>query len=177
MTRAILRRFERLERQKCSILSGVMRLSAAQLHFRPAPAAWSVLDVLDHLIRVEKALLEAVREHLPSGAPLTFRDRVRAWLLTAVMLTPIRVKVPASASVVWPERTADLPEAAASWDDVRGRMANLLGSLQPEQRYRGLFRHPVSGWMTMADALAFLAAHLRHHEYQLNRLKSAVERL
>ncbi len=177
MTGAILRRFETLERQKRSILSGVMRLSAAQLHFRPAPAVWSVLDVLDHLIKVEKAFLEAVQEQLPNGAPLTFRDRVRAWLLTAVMLMPIRVKVPASASIVWPQGTPDLPEAAASWNDVRRRMANLLGSLPPEQRYRGLFRHPVSGWMTMADALEFLTAHVRHHEYQLNRLKSAARKL
>lgn len=95
----VRRRFERLERQKRSIVSGVVRLSAAQLRFRPAPAASSVLDVLDHSIRVERALLEAVREQLPNGAPLTFRDRVRAWLLIAIMLTPIRVKVAASASI------------------------------------------------------------------------------
>lgn len=173
MTPALWKRFENLNRQKQSVLSCVAGLSATQLRFRSEPASWSVLDVLDHLVKVEKALLEAVRAQLPNGTPMTFRDRVGAFLITCVMLLPTRVKVPASASMVLPEKTADLDEIAATWSEVREQMANLLVSLHPDQLRPGLFRHPVSGWMTMPDALTFLSAHLRHHQYQLSRLKSA----
>ena len=173
MTPAIWRWFERLETQKQKVLTDVAGLSAAQLRFRPEPTAWSVPDVLDHLIKVEKALLEAVQDQLPNGTPLKFKDRVGASFIIAVMHSPMRVKVPASASMVLPESRADSSKIAARWSEVREEMADLLRSLRPEQLSCGLFRHPVSGWMTMAQALAFLSAHLRHHDYQLNRLKSA----
>jgi hypothetical protein len=129
--------------------------------------------VLDHLMKVEKASLEAVQEKLPDGTPITFRDRLGVLFINSLMRSPIRVKVPASAAVVLPQGTADLSGTVTAWGDVREQMANLLGSLQPEQLRCGLFRHPVSGWMTMPDALAFLSAHLQHHTYQINRLKSA----
>lgn len=67
MTPAIWRWFERLETQKQKVLTDVAGLSAAQLRFRPEPHRWSVPDVLDHLIKVEKALLEAVQDR--SGPP------------------------------------------------------------------------------------------------------------
>ena len=173
MTPAIWRWFERLETQKQKVLTDVAGLSAAQLHFRPEPTAWSVPDVLDHLIKVEKALLEAVQDQLPNGTALKFKDRVGASFIIAVMHSPMRVKVPPSASMVMPAATKDLPAYAASWSEVREKTARLLGSLQAAQMRIGLFRHQVSGWMTITDTLRFLSAHLRHHHYQLSRLKSA----
>lgn len=176
-TPAIWHWFEKLEMQKQKVLAGVARLSAAQLRFRPEPTGWSVSDVLDHLMKVEKALLETVQANLPDGTPLQLIDRVGALFIIAVMQSPIRVKVPASASMVLPDATADTSETAMRWSEVREEMADILRSLRPEQLRCGLFRHPVSGWMTMAQALAFLSAHLRHHDYQLNRLKSTTRKL
>jgi hypothetical protein len=67
-----------------------------------------------------------------------------------------------------------MAEAIGQWVKNRERLFSLLDSLQPDQLSLGVFRHPVSGWMTMPQALAFLSAHIRHHEYQLDRLKSAI---
>lgn len=173
MTQTIRRRFDKLERQKCEVLSVLARLSTPQLYFRPTPGAWCALEVLDHLIRVEESTLQTVREHLPNGISISLRDRAGGLFITSVMLSPMRVKVPPSASMVMPAATKDLSACAASWTEVREKMANLLGSLQPAQGRIGLFRHPVSGWMTMTDTLRFLSAHLQHHRYQLSRLKSA----
>ena len=128
-------------------------------------------------MKVEKGLLESVQDQLPNGTPLKFKDQMGALFIIAVMQSPMRVKVPASASMVLPDVMADTSETAVRWSEVREDMANLLRSLRPEQLRCGLFRHPVSGWMTMRQALAFLSAHLRHHDYQLNRLKSAIRKL
>jgi len=89
-------------------------------------------------------------------------------------VTGARVKVPPAALTVLPEViTDDASSIATHWEQVRGEMGILLQSLQPNQLGRGLFRHPVSGWMTMRQAIAFLSAHLRHHGYQIDRLKYA----
>jgi len=158
---------EKLERQKSALLSDVASLGAEQIWFRPEPSSWSVADVLDHLVKVEQASLEAVRRQLPGDAPPALGDRMRAAIVILVMRSPVRVKVPASATQVLPE-AADPAKSEPRWSEVRKEMGDLLRSLQPEQ-----LRHPVSGWMTMAQALAFLSAHLRHHRYQIDRLKSA----
>jgi hypothetical protein len=171
--KAVKRWFEKLERQKQTVLADVAGLSAAQLAFRPE-ASWSVLNVLDHLVKVEKAFVANVHGHLPNGMPVTLRDRVGGMAVIFVMQSPMRVKVPPAASMVLPEATVTLPETGARWAEVREEMADLLGSLRPEQSGCGLFRHPIGGWMTMARGLQFLSAHMRHHGYQLNRLKSAI---
>ena len=173
MTRELERRFERLERQKAALLSGISIWSTARLRFQPDPASWSVLDVLQHLVKVEEAFLRAVGANLPHGRALTLKDRVGALAVLGVMRSPIRVKVPARAATVAPEATEDLPLLTVHWDQAREKLGQLLNVLSPEQFCRGLFRHPVSGWMSVPQGLAFLSAHLRHHEYQVDRLEKA----
>lgn len=173
MSNALQRRLDQLEGQKREVLSDAAQLSAIDLRFRPEPGVWSALDVLDHLVKVEQSSLRTVRRHLPQGASISFRDRMGAWFINSIMLSPMRVKVPASASMVLPAAATDLAAIAASWSEVRMQLSDLLGSLQPEQFRIGVFRHPLSGWMTITDTLRFLSTHLQHHKYQLNRLKFA----
>lgn len=76
MTRAMQRRLDKLERQKHEVLSEASKLSSTDLRFRPDPRAWTALDVLDHLVKVEEASLQSVRKHLPKGASISFKDRL-----------------------------------------------------------------------------------------------------
>ncbi len=177
MTSNLQRSFERLESQKAAFLAETSLWSAERLHFRPAHSSWSALDVIDHLVKVEQALVRAVRSSLPHGHPQQVKERVGALLVFLVMRSPIRIKVPASAGSVLPEITADPILIVRQWDDLRIEMEDLVKGLLPAQLRCGLFRHPVSGWMTMSQALAFLSAHLRHHGYQLTRLERATRAL
>ena len=177
MNPAVRKCFEKLERQKETILLDIAGFSESQLRFRPGPDAWSILGVLDHLMKVEKAALQTVQGKLTNRVPLSFRDRAGAFFLISLMQSPMWVKVPASASMVLPESSADISGIVSSWRAVRAEWLDLLRSLQPEQLRHGVFRHPVSGWMTITQALAFLSAHLRHHRYQLSRLRDATRNL
>lgn len=49
------------------------------------------------------------------------------------MKSPMRIKVPASVSMVLPESTPEQAEIARRWDEVRAEMGELLRSLQPSQ--------------------------------------------
>ena len=177
MTPKIRQSFETLERQKARLLSEVLTWSAERAQFRPEPTGWSTLDVLDHLVKVEKAFLRTVQNNLPDGHPVTYKDRIGALFIIGVMRSPMHVKVPASATTVLPGTTTDSRTLSNKWDETRGEMAGLLTALLPSQFRAGLFRHPVSGWMTVSQAMAFLSAHLRHHGYQLNKLRSATREL
>jgi hypothetical protein len=173
MLPALGRRFEKLEWQKGKLLAELTQWPASRLCFRPNPEGWSALEVLDHLIKVEKGILDAVREQLAGGSPITFTNRAGAWLVISVMHSPLRVRVPDKVRFVLPQTENDLAELAANWCEIRQQLGNLLKSLPPSHLRCGLFQHPVSGWMNIGSTLAFLSAHLHHHGYQLKRLKTA----
>jgi len=171
MIRELQQWFDRLERKKKGVLGEVRGYSAEELRFRPGVGEWSAIEVLDHLAKVERGLVDRVRRELPEGNPVTLKDGVGARMVILVMKSPMRVKVPRAAKVVLPEALASLAEVEERWSEGRKEMSELLERLGAEHLKRGLFRHPVSGWMTIAQALEFLVAHMGHHDGQLRRLK------
>lgn len=173
MTPVLARSFEKLERQKTEALGEIAAWSPERLRFRPDPASWSTLDVLDHLMKVEQALLKAVMANLPHGQPVSLRSRLGARLVIGVMRSRLRVKVPPAATSVLPGAKLDPAGLGPRWTATRDELGALLATLSREQLRRGLFRHPVSGWMTMPHAVTFLAAHFGHHQRQLARLRHA----
>ena len=167
-------RFDHLERHKQRVVDRVETLGPGQARLCPQPGAWSAVEVVDHLVKVEAAFLDAVRKTLPDGVPVPFSARCKAYGVIAAMRLPVRVKVPPQASAVVPDTAPDFATLAPHWTQIRRDISELLGSLNPSQCQRGLFRHPVSGWMTMPAAITFLTAHIRHHEYQLDRIHQAL---
>ena len=174
MIAALQTRFDHLERHKQRVVARLETLGPSQAHLCPQPGAWSALEVLDHLVKVELACLNAVRKTLPDGVSVPFAARCKAYGVIAAMRLPVRVKVPPQASAVVPDTSPEFATLAPLWAQVRRDMSELLDSLNPGQCERGLFRHPVSGWMTMPTAITFLTAHIRHHEYQLDRIHQAL---
>lgn len=168
---------ERLERQKTKVLSDAIQFSEQRLRYRPNASTWSALDILDHVVKVENASFDVVRRNLPHGHPIGLKDRVGAFMVTTVMKTTIRVKVPAGANMVLPAEVADLSEISSRWNKTRDAMRALTEELADAQFRVGLFRHPVAGWMNISQTLGFLSAHLQHHVFQIHRLKMLTDRL
>jgi len=175
MTPQLRRRLDKLNAQKQSLLASIESLSASDLAWRPELGAWCVLDVVDHLMKVERTMVEGFKGNLALRNPVPLVDRLRAYGLLGLMLSPIRVKVPTLALNTLPEMTSSLPVMVERWMQFRSEMAQLISMLAPEELLFGATRHPVSGWMDVRLALAFLSAHLRHHAYQVKRLQSAIK--
>jgi len=173
MNPRIQKKFAKLEEQKERLLSDISKLPAKRLRFRPNPKTWSILEILDHLVKVEDSIMNMVRQNLPDGNQVSPIDRLGAVMVTSMMKTTIRVKVPAQATMVLPQDVDGLAEIETRWNLTRTEMSRLLSSLQNEQLKCGLFRHPVGGWMTMAQTLGFISAHLKHHVFQINRVSAA----
>ena len=165
--------FATLEAQSAKLRKQVESLPPDQLTFSPTPASWSALHVLEHLIQVEAAYVCGLEENLVSLNVVTWKDRLGALAVQIAMRLPTRVKTPGSAAAVTLRVSGDLLSLMARWEAVRSDLRARLNSLTLDQMRAGLFRHPVAGWMTAAQGLSFLSAHLIHHRYQLRRLESA----
>jgi len=166
-----------IERQKAETLALIESWPPARLAYRPDAGAWSANEVLDHLVKVEGEILAAAREGLQNPHRLGVRDRLGFLFIDRVFRSPRRVKVPASASQVLPDPNATLVDIRERWDNTREDLTVFLSQLTPAQLQGGVFRHPVSGWMSVPQILRFFSAHIQHHGFQLTRLRTGSEGL
>ena len=130
-----------------------------------------MLQVLDHLVRVEEVWLAAVMKNASPGHAVTPRARFAGLIATCVMLLPTRVKMPSGAQSVVPDNALELSLISTRWTKIRCQISDSFPDF-PTHR-RGVLQHPITGWMNLERATSFLSAHLRHHRYQLSRLERA----
>jgi uncharacterized damage-inducible protein DinB len=161
----------RLDARRRALLSEVAAMTADQLVFRPAPDSWSALDVVEHLVRVEEAILSRIRER----EPRTLREAL--WAKGALALMRVyfavgrRFKVPTQ--VIVPLGGVTLSDLAARWDAAHAALRARVNLLDPEELARPLMRHPQLGLLTPRETLIFLLRHMAHHRRQIHRIRRA----
>jgi uncharacterized damage-inducible protein DinB len=156
-----------------AVLAEANGLSAEELVHRPGAGAWSVLDVIEHLVRVEEAILSRVRKR----DPRTWREAARARLALAVIsvlfLLGRRFRVPAQAIV--PLGGVTLMDLGGRWEAAQAAMRRMLDDFGPADYARPLMRHPFLGLLTPVETLTFLVRHLAHHQRQIARIRQSVD--
>lgn len=151
-------------------------LSDAQLRFRPAPGSWSISEVAEHLLQVEREVVKAATK--PGVERRGQRRTLKQWLLTkgfrAVTRFNIRIKVPAKvAGLVTPGSTPDVNALWTEWRDVHGRLEQYLETVGTANLDDMAFRHPVMGPTSVRGILPFFVRHFDHHMRQVRRIRSA----
>ena len=167
-------RFDRLERQRSALLSRLARQSPNALAWKPAPGAWSILQVVEHLVIAEEGLMAIVDQRPPK--PVALQDRIRSAIVLRIIYRVLnsrrRVKVPLPTLNPSGEHI-DLQELARRWVEVRGRMERALETVTPATRKDRPVGHPIAKWLTWDQGLEFLFRHVRHHERQIGRIEEA----
>ena len=178
MTDRLRHSLSRLERRTRRLLDELRTWTPEQLRFRPSPASWSALELIEHLMLAERAVSEMMRSNISEEREVRMRDRFRSALVLGMMSLPLRLRVPDTVKQIVPSKMQpDLPSLRESWSGDRCDLAALLGRLSTADRKSGVFRHPVGGWTTARGALVFLQLHLWHHTYQFRRLRKSVRSL
>lgn len=141
--------------------------SAAALGSKATPEEWSVLDIVEHLIRAERDVFALDRPWRTESKARGMAHRFRRVLVMAVLRSPIRVDTPSDS--MNPEGDKSLDELRGMWDEnyvlLRERFAELDTSLLDG----AIFRHPISGPITTRQALDMLGVHLQRHQKQIER--------
>lgn len=151
-------------------------MSEAQLRFRPAPGAWSISEVADHLLHVEKEIIKASTKH---GVERRRQRRtLKQWLAAkgfrAVTLLNIRIKVPAKvAGMVTPGSTPDLDALWAQWRDTHDQFERYFETIGSGDVGHMAFRHPIIGPTRVDGFLPFVTQHFDHHMKQVRRIRAS----
>ncbi|HEY3927811.1 MAG TPA: DinB family protein [Candidatus Koribacter sp.] len=165
----LVRSLKRLERDRESFFEELRALSAKELHFRAAEKSWSPLEVLDHLVRMEKLIAAQLAQNRGSTRKILLKDRLRNLAVRGVMRSSMRVTTPKGAEASLPGDEKPLEMVLTEWAAQRQVLKLVLASFAAEDTRYGTFRHPVGGWMTANGSLKFIDSHVVHHRLQVKR--------
>jgi hypothetical protein len=148
-----------LEKTREGYLHTAHSLSHEQLQYKPAPDRWSVAEVLEHIIIVERRVLgviETTVQQAPNASKSAFEDEL---LIRQVATRNGRFKGPEilMPKGQWPEH--QLPE---EFEAVRRRSIEFAGATQAELRHHS-FPHPLFGELDCYQWLLLIPAHCERH--------------
>ncbi|MGI8618066.1 MAG: DinB family protein [Gemmatimonadaceae bacterium] len=149
-------------------------LTEAQLRFRPAEGAWSIAEVAQHVLHVEREVAKAA---LKPGVERRGRGRTpREWagfiVFLAVVKLNFRIRVPQQvAGRVTPATNPDLNTLWSEWREVHENLTRHLETVREENLGDMAFRHPIVGPTSVRGMLPFLLQHFDHHTRQVRRIR------
>ena len=145
------------------------RLTSEQLTFRPGPDAWSALDVLEHLVKVEEGIASRIRPREPRGVVETVRVKAALGAMCALFAVRSRIKVPVQG--VLPLGGVTLSDLVSRWEAAQAALRERLEEFRPQDWSRPMMRHPLIGRLTPAEGLTFIHWHMAHHRRQIARIR------
>lgn len=162
MTARALRLLDRLDAHRAAVSARLDGLPEAVVHTRPAPEVWSLAQLAEHLLLIDGSLSA---DGPPASVIGRASSRVRSTGIQSVLALPLKIKGPPSAAYI-------MPSASPRWPEVRERWAALRADWRTWTPEPGAvaFPHPIAGPFLWDDALAFLLAHHRHHDAQIERI-------
>ncbi|CAN5668043.1 hypothetical protein BH23GEM1_BH23GEM1_10770 [soil metagenome] len=150
-------------------------LSEAQLRFRPAEGAWSIAEVAQHVLHVEREVAGAAMKPGVErrGRRRTPRELAGMIAFLAVVKLNFRIRVPQKvAGRVTPAVDPDMEQLWAEWGDVHAGLALYLATVGEQNYGEMAFRHPIMGPTSVRAMLPFFRNHFDHHMRQVRRIRA-----
>jgi hypothetical protein len=161
--------WDQLEDQRQQMLAMIEELTTEQLHFKPGPDRWSIIQVLQHVVMGEAGIRQSeaelrdnpLREHLQPGEMVGIvKEFLDKDLVDAVPDPSME-----------PDGNTTLDELRSLWHKERRAMAVLLDTVNAENRNLVMFSHVASGPLTALQMLEIAEAHMGTHTRQIERLR------
>lgn len=166
--------FDALATRRANFETGTRALSEAQLRFRPAEGAWSIAEVAQHVLHVEREVTKAAMQPGVErrGRRRTPREWARRIAFLAIVKLSLRIRVPQKvADRVTPAADPDMDALWPEWSELHENLARHLGIVREENLGDMAFKHPIIGPTSIRGMLPFLTQHFDHHTRQVDRIR------
>lgn len=147
------------------LLRVTQNLTREQLHFRPAPERWSVAECLEHIVMVEKRLLERIQttlEKAPDAARRSVLEGRDDALVAGTVARELRFQAP---EILLPTGRVPDEQLLPEFEAARQRSQEFAAGTQADLRGR-VFKHPALGDLDLYQWLLMIAAHCDRHRAQ-----------
>jgi len=152
----------------------VIGLTAAQWKFKPAPEAWSVEEVVEHLVLVETALfqLASVDAMKTPDASDAQKAEVRPKTDIILKVIPERAQKVQTREQFKPSGKYKTPaEGLAAFKEVRTKTITFTRET-PLPLHDHILPHPALGPMDAYQWIMFIGAHTERHANQIREVKA-----
>jgi len=170
----LLARLDAVEALREDLLGAVRPLDTDLLQVRPEPTSWSLVEIIEHLVRAEETVLGPDGVGVAGAARAGPGSRILYGVVWAILRLRIPVQVPATE--MRPTGEAGLDDLTEEWRARHRGLRRYLDGLDAEGLRRPVFAHPVIGSLRPREALVLGEIHLRRHQGQLHRTRAAVLR-
>ena len=162
--------FDRLENSRKYFLEDISRLTSVQLEFSPGTDSWSLLQIAEHIVLAEEALIvrRAIHKPLEKRNKRRLKHRILNCLVVVVFRADLRVPIPVKD--IAPEGLFSLSDIRDRWAQLRIELKTKLDNLTESTALLPFVRHPVLGPINAFATLRFLQRHLDYHSRQGRRL-------
>ena len=165
--------FDRLEKERKSLLTTLTTIPEKTLSSSPAEGKWSVNQILIHLVTSEQLTLAYLKkkslgiDHLKNSGPWEWiRINILKW---SQRLPALKYKAPKYVVANTPE-AVPLAELERRWNSVRMELSQFLDKVQDRDVRKLIYKHPVAGRFDVVQCLMFMREHYHHHLPQIKRL-------
>ncbi len=169
MNSELQKAFDATERQRAELKATVSSLSEAQLNWSPDNSAWSILQIVDHLVRssgsVQKAFATGVQELEFPMSRLLPQSLRRALILGALNRD---MTLPMPSKGLMPGSNAKLPELYSNWEVLSTDIRRFIEPLNGDEKK---YTHPAMGPLTLLQTLELGRVHTAYHARQIERLR------
>src|SRR5512133_71013 len=170
MSRSLHDLIQALDHQRGVLLDGLETLDVAVLHAKPRSGAWSILEIVEHVVVAESVILLG----LPSRGDLVARPRRlehRLKHLAVLLILKWRIPVRVPSRRMLPTGQRSLAELRDSWDGHLRWLRAFVESAEEDAQGQAFFIHPVVGPITLMQALRMDLLHPRTHGKQIAKLR------
>jgi len=159
------------DRQRNALLNDLERLDEEEIRRKSGPDAWSLVEIVQHLVLSEREVLD----NLPEPKILTAKKRgVRHLVSYALVLAVLRWNIPAPvpSDGMVPDGNTSLSELHHQWDENLTWLRDYVNTLRPVDVGRAVFRHPIAGPMTTGQTIRLATLHFDVHFRQIKKVRS-----
>lgn len=167
-----------LDRKLAVLLRDLKNYSDAKLNEKPNEDSWSVLQIMQHLMKAESGSIDYVKKKLsyePTLEKAGVKSTFNSLMLNIALSTPIRVKAPTQIS--GENLLTDLTfwDVAKQWKQQRKELQIYLESLPAELYTKEVYKHPMTGKMTLSNMLSFFNTHVDRHNKQIRKTLKKID--
>jgi len=167
-----------LDQKLVTLLHDLKNYSDTKLNERPNENAWSVLQIMQHLMKAESGAVAYVQKKLsfnPTLEKAGVMSSLRGTMLNIILSSPIKVKAPAQVS--GENLLTDLTfwDVAKQWKLQRKELETYLKSLPADLYSKDVYKHPMTGKMTLASMLSFFNTHVDRHTRQIRKTLKKID--
>ena len=162
--------FDKLETSRKNLFNSIKNYSDEKLNQKPSPEAWSVTQVLQHLITSEEASLRYLQKKTldtSRSAKAGMKGGVKLFLTKLTFSIPIKFNSPET--MLPAETFVPIKELETKWEKLRNDTWQLLSKLSDEELEKELWKHMLLGKMNIYQMLDFFDFHFERHRGQVER--------